>query len=266
MACNVTWNPEDKHADYTLSNQNLTATKTALGNGILRATHSKETDKRYFEIFVNTRSTNIRLGIATAACPLSSRMGMSPWAWCLYYNLNKYHDSQSDPTDLFFTTNDTFQCAIDLSLGKVWFGINNTYASGGNPAAGTGETYQDADLMNYPIFPTGGAYNSGNVFTIRACDTDHVYSPPSGFVSWLVTPSAKLIGTVKEKGVAVIRTLRCYTRSTGVLFDTTVSEADGSFILDAPDDATEMIVIAFDNDLGDQYNALIYDRVIGIIV
>ncbi|MBA7492389.1 hypothetical protein ES702_02939 [subsurface metagenome] len=77
-------------------------------------------------------------------------------------------------------------------------------------------------------------------------------------------PLAKLSGTVKEKGAAVVRTVRSYVRSTGVLYSTGQSGAGGAFSIDAPDDTTEMYVIALDDDAGDQYNALIFDRVKGV--
>lgn len=75
-----------------------------------------------------------------------------------------------------------------------------------------------------------------------------------------------LSGTVREKGVAVVRTVRSYIRSTGELYTETVSEENGNFTVGAPDDTTLMYVIALDDDAGDQYNALIYDRVRGVAV
>jgi len=93
------------------------------------------------------------------------------------------------------------------------------------------------------------------------------FTPPTAPYSYVCfPPEAVLSGTVKEKGVAVIRTLMGFIRSTGELYSQTVSLADGTFTLDAPDDTTEMVVVAFDDDAGDQYNALIYDRVKGITV
>lgn len=76
----------------------------------------------------------------------------------------------------------------------------------------------------------------------------------------------RLSGTVKEKGVDVARIVRSYVRSTGVLYASTTSEPDGSFSIGAPDEDTEMFVVAFDDDAGLQYNALIYDRVKGVLI
>lgn len=76
---------------------------------------------------------------------------------------------------------------------------------------------------------------------------------------------AKLSGTVKEKEIAVQRIVRAYIRSTGQLFDSITSNPDGTFELNAPDTSTLMIVIAIDDTPGNQYNALIFDRVTGYI-
>lgn len=84
---------------------------------------------------------------------------------------------------------------------------------------------------------------------------------------YLSTPYPyKLAGTVKEKGNPVIRTLHAYTRSTGELFSSSDSAPDGTFSIGVPDDTTEMYVIALDDDAGEQYNALIYDRVKGVAI
>lgn len=90
--------------------------------------------------------------------------------------------------------------------------------------------------------------------------------PLSPYSYICVPPLAMLSGTVKQKGVAVQRTVRAYVRSTGAFYSETLSLADGTFQIYAPDDATEMFVIAFDDDIGDQYNALIYDKVKGITI
>lgn len=79
-------------------------------------------------------------------------------------------------------------------------------------------------------------------------------------------PTAHFLGTTKLQGTGVARLVRCYVRSTGDLFDSVTSESDGSFDLPCPDSDTFMFIIAFDDDAGEQYNAIIYDRVKGVPV
>jgi hypothetical protein len=57
-----------------------------------------------------------------------------------------------------FSSLDIFQIYMDLDAGKVWFGNNNTYASGGNPNNNTGETFSGL-VGNFFIGAT--LYNGG---------------------------------------------------------------------------------------------------------
>lgn len=79
-----TWNPNDKHADFTLSNGDLTATKsgTTEGTGLVRATKSflpSIATGRYVEISYDavpsSATTSFRLGLATAAGPKNASLG-----------------------------------------------------------------------------------------------------------------------------------------------------------------------------------------------
>jgi hypothetical protein len=74
-------------------------------------------------------------------------------------------------------------------------------------------------------------------------------------------PPYSIAGTVTEQGNPVARTVRLYRRSTGELVASTTSSAvDGSF--EFADIAGDVyFVVAFDDDAGDDYNALIFDRI-----
>lgn len=112
--------------------------------------------------------------------------------------------------------------------------------------------FRSVNLSCDTLFPAPG----------YVADTNHIHLVKK-ITSYV---EATLSGTVKLKGSPVERIVRAYVRSTGVLYDSTVSLANGTFSLNAPNDTTEMFVIAYDDPAGDQYNALIYDRVKGILV
>lgn len=264
MTCEITWNPDDKHASFSLSEANLKATKTATGNASLRATHPKNTLKRYFEIYVNDRKTYTRVGIATSGAALANYLGSDQWGWSYDGRGYKYHHGVFTACTPTYVTTDVVQIALDMDAGKVWFGRNNTWIDGGNPGAGTGPAYQDTDIKDYDIYPAGAAYDIDAAFTIRACLADQAYPPPSGFLAWDSLWPYILSGTIKEKGQPVERTVRAYIRSTGELFSSGVSNPDGTFEIDAPNDTTDLYVIALDDDAGEQYNDLIYARVKGV--
>jgi len=265
MACEVAWNPLDKGALYTLSEDNEAATKTASGWQALRATGAKNSGKLYFELILHIPSARSLVGIGLSTMSLSSYVGSDAAGWGWHANAATYFNGSFIATDVGYASDDVVQIAVDLDLGKIWFGVNNTWIDSGDPGAGTGEAYQNDLIKNNDIYIAGSSYYGASILRLRACDTDQIYTPPTGFTAWTVVPVAKLSGTVKERGVGVARRVQSYIRATGALYDSTVSEANGSFLLDAPDDTTEMFIIALDDAAGDQYNALIYDRVKGVM-
>ena len=100
-----------------------------------------------------------------------------------------------------WTTTDTFQIAIDINNGKLWFGVNDSwYDSGGtttgDPAAGTNPTVTfTAETPMFVVAQSGGAssinvnfgQDSQNVSTGNADENgygDFEFAPPSGFLAF----------------------------------------------------------------------------------
>ena len=67
-------------------------------------------------------------------------------------------------------------------------------------------------------------------------------------------------GIIKEKGMPVQRRVCAYRRSTNLLAGSTTSSVDGYYYITTPYNEEHYIVV-LDNDSGDDYNALIQDRV-----
>jgi len=67
-------------------------------------------------------------------------------------------------------------------------------------------------------------------------------------------------GIIKEKGMPAQRKVMLYRRSSGELINSMTSAADGFYYLTTPYNEEHYIVV-LDNDSGDEYNALIQDRV-----
>jgi hypothetical protein len=72
-------------------------------------------------------------------------------------------------------------------------------------------------------------------------------------------PSYYYQGYVREKGAVVARTVNLYRRSTGALVSSTTSNGSGYYYLTTPYNEDHFIVV-FDDESGDEYNALILDR------
>lgn len=68
-------------------------------------------------------------------------------------------------------------------------------------------------------------------------------------------------GMVKIGAVAVSREVRLYDRITGNMVAMTFSAEDGSYAFPVADKKRQYFVIAFDDAAGEQYNAVIADRV-----
>ena len=108
-----------------------------------------------------------------------------------------------------WTQSDTLGLAIDVDAGKVWFSVNGTWISSGDPAAGTGEAFSGLPASTYSPCATPqnhavvrfnfGADSSfaGNLTAQGNQDGngigDFQYTPPTGFLalctSNLATPA-----------------------------------------------------------------------------
>lgn len=77
---------------------------------------------------------------------------------------------------------------------------------------------------------------------------------------------AIITGTVLEEGVPVSRTVRAYSRSTGALAGSAVSDINGDFQIGSLNSLNEYYVVALD-DTGSSpdYNAIIFDRIAPVV-
>lgn len=188
----VTWNPSDKSSRITLSGGNLVATKVSGSTStwdMPRATLGRSSGKYYFEVLcvrLSGSDSNLMVGIANASAPLDTGAGFPGGdtnGYGMYLlNGNKYHNSSPTAYSSAWDGNTVIGVAVDLTAGKVWMANENTYGSGGDPAAGTGEAFSGlsgtffpaASQLNTNVYQTTGRFNA-SVFT---------YSPPSGFSPW----------------------------------------------------------------------------------
>jgi hypothetical protein len=150
------------------------------------------------------------------------------------------------------------------------------------------------DMTTEAIYTTSvasGIYNTTDVLTVGCCSRiDNVYSYFDGEIAevrvsntvrstaWLNTtyktlydqlltfdgienrPAFYYQGYVTEKGSPVERTVRLYKRDDGTLVDETVSASGNGYYYLTTSTSGEHFIVAFDDNLGDEYNALILDR------
>jgi hypothetical protein len=173
----MAWNPSDKNANVTLSNNNRTAESTSLSDYYnCRAVWSVSSGKIYFELTRNRSGFGLHGGIATTAAPLSGQLGgANSWIY------NESGDIAHNGTWNYsfgasWTSGDILGVAFDVDNSKIWFAINNVWQGSGDPANGTNPALTGVTGTIYGIV---SLYDEAS--TINDASGDATYSPPSGF-------------------------------------------------------------------------------------
>ena len=97
----------------------------------------------------------------------------------------------------------TLQIALDADNNKIWFGINGTFVTGGDPVAGIYAAYTNAIIV---LFPSIGDGSSGGDYkaTFNFGQQAFVYTPPTGFKS---LNAAKPASAEQQKGSEYFNTI-----------------------------------------------------------
>jgi hypothetical protein len=182
----VFWNPSDKNAEISLSNNNLTATKTT-SNSLksVRANASiPHTGSMYFEVLAVsvTVSTFALVGVGTGSASLASFVGNDANGWGYYEDTGqKYTNNVASSYGSSWPTDGTV-IGVAFKNGSVWFAKNNVWQNSGDPAANTGAAFTGITGTIYPMLSLyRGASSPVHVMTGRFRVSDLSYSPPSGF-------------------------------------------------------------------------------------
>jgi len=124
-------------------------------------------------------------------------------------------------------------------------------------------------LANIPSQTTASvSIFSNNAFIdeIRFSSADQITSDYVPYTSaYPILNSHVVSGIVKEGTNLVPRKVRVYNRDTGVFINEGMSDANGIFEVNVPSN-DEIYVVCLDDDVGTEYNALIYDRITPTIV
>lgn len=110
-----------------------------------------------------------------------------------------------------------------------------------------------------------GELRISNIARSNAWTKATYYSNWDSLISWgseETEPIYYIDGYIKEKKLPVSRTVRIYNRTTGVLMDTDISRSSDGYYYITTTSSGEHFVVAFDDNSGTVYNALISDRLI----
>ena len=189
------WSASDAAANgMTLSNGGLTVVATTSVWQSCRGSISRTAGKYYVEFLcMSSPSSNASgFGIADASFGPTSYLGSNNYS-AAFSNSGGvslispagFSGSASGSPHLP-VLNDVMQIAVDLTAGKVWYGINNVWQAGGNPAAGTGElTDIVAPALGIAFFPAMSVdFPTSGTWTLQPTAASQTYAPPAGFSPW----------------------------------------------------------------------------------
>lgn len=141
----TTWNPSDKVADITLTEDNLVATRTGAPGAAwasVRATESVSSGKWFFQA-VPTNAGQMIVGIATSALNLATQfVGGNATSWG-YRNDGRLYNNSVFTALPTYASGDTISVALDLDNNALWFRVNSDDWNGSptaDPATNTGGT------------------------------------------------------------------------------------------------------------------------------
>jgi hypothetical protein len=188
----ATLNPSDQAGVSAFSNGNLT-----IDSGQSRATIAKSSGKHYFEVTLNSADMLTHVGVTTSAASIYLECGNTAYGFSAKFSsgVTQYvHNSSAIgyPADhpAAYSQYDVWMVAIDITTGKMWFGLNGTWNGSGDPAAGTGAVFSDAGLQGtmLPMVYTSAESWQGKTITANFGASAFAYTVPSGFNSGWYNP------------------------------------------------------------------------------
>jgi hypothetical protein len=190
VAASTSWST-DPGPDITLSNGNLTATRSAgFSYGAIKTVGGASSGKKYFEVTITTQpapSFNlIGIGNASFGAPLGNDANGAGLDTSGSLHINGLQVGAVISTGWF--PNDVLGIAIDLTAKKFWVrylsmstGTWNNSATA-DPATGVG----GFDISTLAAGPYFIAYSTigGDVITANFGGSAFTYTAPSGFGTW----------------------------------------------------------------------------------
>lgn len=187
----VTWNPSDKSSDATLSNGNLTVTRTSTaaegGNQAgVRATYGYDaaTANVYFEVKKDDGAGFIVCGVGNLSATIHQYVGNDANAWGCYQNDGRKVTNASFTSYGVSWTTPNNILGVVLKNGKLYFAKDNVWMNSGDIAAETGFAFSGLTGTLYPMISVASASFPVDTFTARFKSSDFTYSPPSGTSAW----------------------------------------------------------------------------------
>ena len=105
--------------------------------------------------------------------------GANPWG--NYGYLITTNGSESSTAGLSLSAGDVFNVAVDSNTRKVWFGVNGSWHSSGNPSAGTGNIGTIGGSSPISIIFGGRTGSTTQILDLNFGQRPYSYTAPTGF-------------------------------------------------------------------------------------
>lgn len=190
------WDPDNSGADFTFD---LPATQITGKTGITGFQTAANEDSRssgkwYWEIVWTTLNSGCGqcygVGVGQIeSIPINDRFGIFNYEflWQEATAIQGVYLTNNTPvlSGIGFVQGDIVMGAMDLSAfpAKLWWGKNNVWNAGGNPAAGTGQQNNIPNSGNYTPGVSIWAIDPDVDVTGHFRTRDITYTPPAGFTA-----------------------------------------------------------------------------------
>lgn len=187
----VGWSTTDKSASYVISTGvGADSDAVSVGGGAVwasvRCALGRSTGKFYWEevVIVAGTADEWTNGMANSTYSLSAGCGFgaSSAGMRADNNVNTWTKSQAGVVSGNNTLNNVINYAVDLTAGRLYYGVNGAWAFSGDPVGGTGFWVSG---ISGTVYPTASSYN-GNArkVRLRTLASQMTGSIPSGYTAW----------------------------------------------------------------------------------
>jgi len=163
--------------NVTVSNGNLTQTRSGTGNYIVPATQAipAGTGKWYWELYVTTvnASGNWNFGVIYSTINNGTWNNNVDVYWNATSGIRNRYGTASTGTTWTVASGDLLGFALDATTGNFSVYKNGTLV----------ETWNSAVDTAYSHFPFASCYSTGEVFSYNFGQQGFTYTPPTGFVA-----------------------------------------------------------------------------------
>ncbi len=168
------WNPADKEVVWGVSTLRSEAVSLSTVSGVLRATVSKNSGRRYFEVKVIQGWNDTSVGVCDGSMTVSNPSpGYSATGWAYEGAGGKRNAVTYQNYGASFTNGDVIGVLVDFTAQTITF-----YKNG---------VSQDVAYSNISgtLFPAAGTVNSAAAhLSLNLGASDFLYAVPSGAVAW----------------------------------------------------------------------------------